>query len=122
MRLPFIVGCAGALALAAALSCGHAPPTSSPDIDQHICPVLFPPGSPVDTVNVALFDAVDFSHAPNWTNRSEQIVFAHLYETLSVKAATCDSEPLTQVVLSDSGRVATFTLRRGVVFSDKTPV
>lgn len=122
MRVPCIVGSVGALALAAALSCGQAPPTSSPHIDDHICPVLFPAGNSVDTVTVALFDAIDATHAPNWTNRSEQIVFTHLYETLSIKSAMCGREALASAVLSDSGRVATFTLRAGARYWDGSPV
>ncbi len=122
MRVPSIVGVVVAVVLAAALGCGSPPPSSSPEIADHLCPVLFPAGDPVDTVTVALFDRVDASHAPNWTNRSEQILFAHLYETLSIESAMCAREPLAQVALSDSARVATFTLREGARFWDGTPV
>lgn len=119
MRVPSIVG---AVLLASFVGCGSPPPAPSPDVEDHICPVLFPAGNPVDTVTVALLDFVDARHAPNWTNRSEQILFGHVYETLSIESSTCQREPLARVVLSDSGRVATFTLRPGASFWDGTPV
>lgn len=122
MRVPSIVGAVAAIALALFVGCGSPPPTSSPDVEDHLCPVLFPAGSPVDTVTVALFGAVDATHAPNWTNRSEQIVFTHLYETLSIESAMCDRDALARAILSDSGRVATFTLRAGARYWDGTPV
>lgn len=77
MRVPSIVVATGVVVLAAVSACGP----KQARVDESAPPpdaVLWPLGEPVDTVTVALFDAVDIGHVSAPENDSERLLFHQL--------------------------------------------
>lgn len=126
MRVPSIFGALGAIVLAAALGCGPKPETVSPGIwyPREPCTILSGAWGAPDTIIIALFDAVEPSHAPVWRNAAEQLVFSHLYETLiETPCPLNDMRPgLASVEMGFDATRATLTIREGARFWDGTPV
>lgn len=82
MRVPSIVGLIVAAALAAALGCG---PKTTTVVDasrspQWPCTILPPSAAAPDTICIALFESVDWSHAPIPRSEAEHLVFSQLFD------------------------------------------
>lgn len=88
------------------------------------CIVVPPPGDAPETITVALLEPVEPSYAPWARNRSERILFGHLFETLVSVDCTGQIRPGLADAWErhDRGRRWVFTLRRGAMFSDRSPV
>ncbi len=105
-------------------ACGKRPITSPVTTAAPECVILTGTAEKADTITVALFDEVHPGHAPVARNPSEQLLFAHLYETLF--SIDCRGEVYSRLVQSwssdDGGRRWTFELREGDRFWDGTRV
>ncbi len=129
MRISIVVGALGATALAAALSCGPKPKIENADLPSRPvdhCTLIRPIAPAPDTVLVALFDSVDWSHAPVPHNDAERLVFAQLYEVLpqtQCERHTGDARSgLADAPLDEGAGPMTMTIRAGARFWDGSPV
>ena len=108
-----------------AAGCGTASapgPAATPEPDE--CILVPPPPLRADTIRVALLQDVRRPGFPSPRNRSEQIVYRHLYETLI--DVDCRGRPLPALAgewsSQDGGRVWRFLLRPDARFWDGNPV
>lgn len=118
MHVPSIVGAVGVIVLAAALGCGPKPVLVSHTdaFTDSPCSILPATAAAPDTIRVALFDGVDWSHAPVARNDAERLVFSHLFdETMALECREAGvpayhvaraTERVIVLVPSDSKRVS----------------
>ncbi len=124
MRIKVILRIIGVVVLASLASCGGRRAIRPESIIPPECEAVPRPVEVLDTVRVALFDAVRPEDAPAARNAGERLMFRQLYETLIT--VDCLGGVRAGLAVSwdrgDGGRRWTFEVREGARFWDGTPV